>query len=261
MALQGVKISIFIVEKIESMDKNKKILAYMKELLNSNEKLDCGTAFKIAKKFDVAIEEIGKIADINGIRIDNCELGQFGHLDFEKAKIEVLRKVEPSLDEKRRIFCKDARNIAKEGCGLKSMRSALKAYKIDVKYCQLGCFKEKKGKQFVVRTKTWIENADGDLLFGKGKTELLELIGQTGSLLHASKLMGINYKKAWMHLQVLQKNSQEILVSSRQGRSKESGTKLTPRAMELMENYATLQKDIEEYANKRFKELFLKGKK
>lgn len=104
MALQGVKISIFIVEKIELMDKNKKILAYMKELLNSNEKLDCGTAFKIAKKFDVAIEEIGKIADINGIRIDNCELGQFGHLDFEKAKIEVLRKVEPSLDEKRRIF-------------------------------------------------------------------------------------------------------------------------------------------------------------
>ena len=57
--------------------------------------------------------------------------------------------------------------------------------------------------------------------------------------------MGINYKKAWMHLQVLQKNSQEILVSSRQGRSKESGTKLTPRAMELMENYATLQKDIQ----------------
>lgn len=73
--------------------------------------------------------------------------------------------------------------------------------------------------------------------------------------------MGINYKKAWMHLQVLQKNSQEILVSSRQGRSKESGTKLTPRAMELMENYATLQKDIEEYANKRFKELFFKHKK
>ncbi|MFK0307061.1 hypothetical protein ACISII_04805, partial [Campylobacter coli] len=34
-----------------------------------------------------------------------------------------------------------------------------------------------------------------------------------------------------------------------------------PRAMELMENYATLQKDIEEYANKRFKELFFKHKK
>ncbi|MBZ7941985.1 winged helix-turn-helix domain-containing protein [Campylobacter molothri] len=240
---------------------DKKILSYMREMLNSNEKLDCGTAFKIAKKFSKNIEEIGKLANENNIRIDNCELGQFGHLDFEKGKIEVLKELEPKLDHKRRIFCEEARDIAQKSCGLKSMRSALKAYKIDVKYCKLGCFKEKKGKQFIIRTKTWIENSDGDLLFGKGKTELLELIGQTGSLLHASKLMGINYKKAWMHLQVLQKNSQEILVSTRQGRSKESGTKLTPRAIELMENFALLQKDIEEYANKRFKELFLKHKK
>ena len=242
----------------ESMDKE--ILSCIKELLNSNDKLDCKTAFNIANKFNINVEKVGQIAELNGIRIDNCELGQFGHLDFEKAKIEVLKKIEPNLDDKRRIFCKVARQIAAQSYGLKAMRSALKAYNIDVKYCELGCFKEKKGKQFIVKTKTWIENSDGELLFGKGKTELLELIGQTGSLLHASKLMGINYKKAWTHLQVLQKNSQEVLVSTRQGRSKESGTKLTPRALELMENYSILQKDIEEYANKRFKELFLRKK-
>lgn len=255
MALQEEIKSTFTAEKKEFMCE---IVAYMKELLNSNEKLDCGTAFKIAKKFNKEVEEIGKIANENGIRIDNCELGQFGHLDFEKGKIQTLKALEPFLDEKKRIFCKDAREVAKQGFGLKNVRSSLKAYKIDVKYCKLGCFKEKKGKKFVVKTKTWIENAEGDLLFGKGKTELLELIAQTGSLLHASKLMGINYKKAWTHLQTLQLNSQEMLVSSRQGRSSKSGTKLTPRALELMENYTILQKDIEEYANKRFKELFFK---
>lgn len=240
---------------------DKKIVSYMKELLNSNERLDCGTAFKIAKKFNVEVEQISKIANEENIRIDNCELGQFGHLEFEKGKIEILKLIEPKLDEKRRIFCADARELAKQNCGLKTMRSTLKDYKIDVKYCKLGCFKEKKGKQFIVRTKTWIENSDGDLLFGKGKTELLELIGQTGSILSAAKLMGINYKKAWMHLQILQKNTKEELVTTRQGRSKESGTKLTKRAIELMENYSILQKDIEEYANKRFKELFFKDKK
>ncbi len=80
------------------MDKNqeKEIISYMRELLNSNEKLDCGTAFKIAKKFNINIEKIGQLADENHMRIDNCELGQFGHLDFEKAKIEVLKKIEPS---------------------------------------------------------------------------------------------------------------------------------------------------------------------
>lgn len=111
-------------------------------------------------------------------------------------------------------------------------------------------------KQLNIRTKVWIENEQGELLFGKGKTELLEFIAQTGSILKASKLMGINYKKAWTHLQNLQHNSQEELIITKQGRSKDSGTKLTPKANELIKNYKILEKDIEEYANKRFKELF-----
>lgn len=113
--------SIFIVENLEFMDKNqeKEIISYMRELLNSNEKLDCGTAFKIAKKFNINIEKIGQLADENHMRIDNCELGQFGHLDFEKAKIEVLKKIEPSLDEKRRIFVKMQEILLKKVVGLK----------------------------------------------------------------------------------------------------------------------------------------------
>lgn len=113
--------SIFIVENLEFMDKNqeKEIISYMRELLNSNEKLDCGTAFKIAKKFNINIEKIGQLADENHMRIDNCELGQFGHLDFEKAKIEVLKKIEPSLDEKRRIFVKMQEILLKKVVDLK----------------------------------------------------------------------------------------------------------------------------------------------
>lgn len=103
------------------MDKNqeKEIISYMRELLNSNEKLDCGTAFKIAKKFNINIEKIGQLADENHMRIDNCELGQFGHLDFEKAKIEVLKKIEPSLDEKRKFFVKMQEILLKKVVGLK----------------------------------------------------------------------------------------------------------------------------------------------
>ncbi len=165
----------------------------------------------------------------------------------------------PSLDEKRRIFCKDARDIAKEGCGLKSMRSALKTYKVDVKYCQLGCFKEKKGKQFIVRTKTWIENADGDLLFGRGKTELLELIGQTGSLLHASKLMGINYKKAWMHLQTENLDLEQVQdlsknLSNLSRRLNESLKELEPYTQNAKLNQAEL-KNLEHKLNLSTKDL------
>ncbi len=111
-------------------------------------------------------------------------------------------------------------------------------------------------KNLQVKTKTWIANKDGEILFGKGKTELLECIDKTGSILKAAGMMGINYKKAWVHLDTLQTNAGEQLVIKRQGRSENSGTRLTERAKELMKNYEILQKDIENYANKRFKELF-----
>ena len=57
-----------------------------------------------------------------------------------------------------------------------------------------------------VKTKIWIENEDQELLFGKGKTELIELIEQEGSIAKAAEKIGMNYKKAWSHIKILQKN-------------------------------------------------------
>ena len=111
-------------------------------------------------------------------------------------------------------------------------------------------------ENLILKTKTWIETSQGEMLFGKGKIELLEFIEKSGSILQAAKLMGINYKKAWMHLQSLQQDTKEELVITKQGRSKDSGTKLTPKAHSLMRNYKILCKDLESFANKRFEELF-----
>ncbi|TQR29518.1 hypothetical protein DMB92_07885 [Campylobacter sp. MIT 99-7217] len=115
---------------------------------------------------------------------------------------------------------------------------------------------KKNKKKLFIRSKIWIENEDGELLCGQGKTELLEFILESGSILQASKLMGISYKKAWTHLQALQKAADEQLVIAKQGRSQVSGTKLTPKALELIQNYKILQHDLQIYANKRFAELF-----
>ena len=57
-----------------------------------------------------------------------------------------------------------------------------------------------------VKTKTWIENAEHELLFGKGKTEILELIEQEGSIAKAAEKLEMSYKKAWTHIKILQKN-------------------------------------------------------
>lgn len=235
------------------------ILDEIKTNLNKNNKLDCKMAFELVKKFNISLQDFEKIIEENKIRIDNCELGCFGKFDKAKIRIEILEDIEKLLDEKRRISCKEALKIASK-YDIKDFRTTLKEYKIDIKHCELGCFDEKKGKKFSVKSKIWIENPEGHLLFGKGKTDILELVGESGSISKAAKILGLNYKKAWLYIQDLQENMKEELIIAKQGRGVDSGTRLTSRAYELIEKYKILQEEVEEFTNKRFKELFF-GKK
>ncbi len=231
---------------------------FIEEYLNENGKLDCKDAYKISAKSKTPIGEVGKRAKDIGVRISACELGQFGNLKGTgEYTQEAENRLKPFLEDKNRVTCKDARAQA-GGIGLKKIRGTLKEKKIDVTYCELGCFTEKKRSRLYLKTKTWIENESGELLFGKGKTEVLELIESEGSIAKAAEKLGMNYKKAWTHVKILQKNLDDVLVESQKGGGAQGGSRLTPKADEFISSYKQLQKEIEEYANERFKELFLK---
>ncbi|EDM24543.1 LysR family transcriptional regulator [Caminibacter mediatlanticus TB-2] len=232
------------------------------EKYKENGKITCASCYKIATKLKITPKEVGDKCNEIGVRITDCDLGQFGKkdfvLDYEK---EIVDELEKLADEKRRVRCKDARELAKK-YNLKKVRSAIKDNKFDVIYCELGVFKEKKRPRAYIKTKIWIENQKGELLFGQGKTEILELIDKTGSISKAAEIMGINYKKALNHIKILQKNLEDELVIPKKGIN--GGTELTLKAKEYISIYKQLKKEIEEFANERFKELYLKklkGKK
>jgi len=107
-----------------------------------------------------------------------------------------------------------------------------------------------------VRTKTWIENEKKELLFGKGKTEILELIKQEGSIAKAAEKMGLNYKKAWSHVKILRENIADELVVPQKGGGGTGGTVLTPKANQLIHKYRQLEQEINAFADRRFRELF-----
>jgi molybdate transport system regulatory protein len=228
------------------------------QYLNDEGKLDCSDAYKISAKTKTPIGDVGARAKELGVRISGCELGQFGKLrgtgEFSEAALE---KLTPFVDEENRIKCKEARAMA-GGVGLKKIRGTLQKKNIDVTYCELGCFKEKRRSRLYVKTKTWIENQNGELLFGKGKTEVLELIEQEGSIAGAAERLNMSYKKTWTHVKILQKNLDDVLVESQQGGGENSGSQLTPLADDYIKNYKQLEREIEAFANERFKELFLK---
>jgi len=229
----------------------------IKSTLNSEGKLTCADAYKVSAKTKIPIGKVGQKAKDMGIRITDCGLGQFGKLEKGEYSKVVYDRLKPYLNEDNKVICKVARKAA-AGVGLKTVRGTLEVKNIDVIHCELGCFKEKKRTRLYVKTKTWMENQKKDLLFGKGKTEILLEIERTGSIAKAAENLEMNYKKAWSHIKLLQQNLDDVLVVTQKGNGKNSGTKLTPKAMEYIEKYKQLQKDIEEFANERFKELFLK---
>lgn len=229
----------------------------IKENLNEEGKLTCAMAYKISAKAKVPIGEIGQKSKGMGIRISECGLGQFGKLEKGEYSKAVYEKLKPYLNTDNKVICKVARDAAR-GVGLKAVRGTLEVKNIDVTYCELGCFKEKKRTRLYLKTKTWVENEKKELLFGKGKTEVLLEIERTGSISKAAQNLGMNYKKAWSHIKLLQSNLDDTLVITQKGGGADSGTTLTPLASEYISKYKQLQREIEEFANKRFKELFLK---
>ncbi len=109
------------------------------------------------------------------------------------------------------------------------------------------------------KVKVWIEDDADNLIFGGGKTQILEFIEQTGSISEAAKKVGMNYKKAWTHIKILQEFVEDELVIASKGGKGQGGTVLTPKAKEIIETYKILEKDVKEYTQKRYEELFIKN--
>ena len=234
--------------------------ALMEQYRDDNGKLTCANAFKVASKLKITPQEVGARANTLDISISACDLGQFGKQPLGVSKPEVFEDLEGMMDENKKVFCKDARELAQKS-NLKSVRTAIIDGGLDVKYCELGCFAEKQGTKLYIKSKTWMENQYGDLLFGKGKTEILEYIDRYGSIAKAAEKLGMSYKKAWSHIQVLQKNLDDVLVETQKGGGEQGGTVLTPQAYIYMDRYKQLQSEIEAFANERFNALFLEERK
>ncbi len=235
-------------------NKEKKIKTMLRKYADKRGRINCAKALDIAKSLDVAPSIVGNLATQLDFKIENCLLAQFGALKIGKLNNTIYKKLKQHADEKNRIRCFYAMKVAEQYSAYK-VRSTIRNSELDVIYCQLGCFREKKRPRLKIKTKIWIENKDIGMVFGKGKLEILELINKKGSISAAAKDLGVSYKKVWNHIQILENNMNKQYVITSKGR-RVGGSIITQDAKNFMEKFKKLQKDIEEYANTRFMELF-----
>ncbi len=217
-------------------------------------RINCSKALGIAKALNIDPEKVGKTASRSGYKIENCELAQFGARKTGQFNQKVYDALKKYTDPNNRIKCSDALNAAKE-YGIFKVRSTIKNSDIDVIYCLLGCFREKKRLRLKVKTKLWFENKDVGIVMGKGKAEILELIDKKGSIAAAARELGVSYKKIWSHIRTLENNTNKKYVIATKGRNS-GGSIITDEAKEFIRKFKKLEKEIEEFADMKFMEMF-----
>jgi molybdate transport system regulatory protein len=95
-----------------------------------------------------------------------------------------------------------------------------------------------------VKYKIWIENSEGESLFGDGKWELLIAIEETGSLKEAIEKMGWGYRSTWNKLQALeQKLGFQIIEKSRGGTGGGGQTVLTTKGKQFVDIFRKIHEE------------------
>ena len=90
--------------------------------------------------------------------------------------------------------------------------------------------------------KVWLDQ--NGKAFGEGPYELLKRVEKTTSLHQAAHQMGMSYSKAWNLIRALEKRLGFVLLERKVGGHFGGGSRVTPKAKDLMKHYEQFRKDV-----------------
>ena len=94
---------------------------------------------------------------------------------------------------------------------------------------------------FAIRTKIWIEDDTGKVIFGAGRFNILKAVAEHGSLSAAAKALGMSYRAVWGKIRATEDRLGQQLLRKQTGGISGGGSELTPFANNLLKSYHKLQ--------------------
>ncbi|MHB8285701.1 MAG: winged helix-turn-helix domain-containing protein [Caulobacteraceae bacterium] len=94
----------------------------------------------------------------------------------------------------------------------------------------------------MAKLKLRIDFGEGRAL-GPGKVQLLELVGETGSISAAARKMEMSYRRAWLLVDALNQMFAAPVVTTRGGGAGGGGAALTPFGAEVVTAYRAMEDD------------------
>lgn len=113
-----------------------------------------------------------------------------------------------------------------------------------------GVVMAKAKKHFLIRSKIWIEDEQGEVVFGSGRYLILETVDRTRSLQAAAKELKMSYRALWGRIKASEQRLGHALVM-RDGK----GSKLTPFAENLLVQYRKVQENIRDESDEIYNDL------
>jgi molybdate transport system regulatory protein len=96
---------------------------------------------------------------------------------------------------------------------------------------------------------------DNTIVLGRGKADLLEALGRTGSIREAASELGMSYMRAWSLIRIMNERFREPLVDAVRGGSRRGGATLTPAGRAVLRLYRKMTRASELAAAAYFREL------
>lgn len=107
-----------------------------------------------------------------------------------------------------------------------------------------------------VRTKVWIEDHRGKVVFGSGRVRMLEAIDRLGSMNKAAKELKMSYRALWGRIKSTENRIGARLLITGSGGGKGSGSILTPIGKRFLKNYKLLEDSVRQQADQEFDKIF-----
>src|SRR5438046_8242171 len=99
----------------------------------------------------------------------------------------------------------------------------------------------------IVQFRVRISKGD-DIAIGPGKVDLLEAIGETGSITSGAKRLGMSYRRAWLLIDTMNRCFKNPIVEAEAGGRSGGGTRLTATGRDVIKRYRTIERKSEKAA-------------
>lgn len=113
-----------------------------------------------------------------------------------------------------------------------------------------------KSRAFHIKSKIWIEDDDGHVIFGLGRLRMLEAIERLGSLNAAARELKMSYRGLWGKIKATEEGLGAPLLLRNTGGASGGGSQLTELAKHLMAEFRDMHRHVNHDADLFYNDVF-----